>query len=120
MKDKDYNQVLKETLDNALESLSKHMIAKGQEVAFFLHENECLIEYTNETKTVSYAIVLEAQKVGKTKKLYFRKYDLTNRSLNSIKRQAYWELIDVTIGTFLLTAVVADDETLMKLSTKRD
>ena len=116
MKDKDVAEVLKSSIEQSLESLSKHLINKGMRSAFFLHEKEDIVEVIEDKKYPQYGIVLEAQTDGKTKKLYFRKYDTGVRSLNSIKRQAYQELLDVVMGTFLVTAVNASDEVLKNLS----
>lgn len=116
MKDKEVAQVLKSTVEKSLESLSKHLLTRGMRSAFFLHEKEDIVEVIEGKKFPQYGIVVEAQTDGKTKKLYFRKYDTGVRSLNSIKRQAYEELLDVVIGTFLVTAVNASDDVLKNLS----
>jgi hypothetical protein len=116
MKDKEINIALKTTIENSLKTLSEHLIAKGVASAFFLHEKEDLVEEIDGKKYPFYGISLEAQTTGQTKRLFFRKYDTGTRSLNNIKRQAYQELLDVAMGTFLITAVNASDETLKNLS----
>jgi hypothetical protein len=120
MKDKEIAKVLKESIESSLKSLSLHLVNTGVASAFFLHEKEDLIEEIEGKKYPMYGILLEAQTKGTTKKLYYRKYDTGTRSLSAIKAQAYQELLDVVMGTFVVTAVNASDETLRKLSITKE
>lgn len=116
MKTKHINEILWGQITKSLETLSVHMNAKGQRVAFFAHENEAIHETVDTKTTVSYGFLIESQTDQRTRKLYFRKYDLSNKSLNDVKCTAYLEFLDVITGCFLITALSASDETLMKLS----
>jgi hypothetical protein len=117
MKDKIKVEVLREAIERSLLVLSTHLTSKGIESAFFLHEKEDIKEKVEDKNEISYGILIEQQLSGKTRKIYYRRYDVTNKSLNAAKLIAYQELMDVMAGSFLITAMNASDEDLKKVST---
>jgi hypothetical protein len=120
MKSKVKVEVLKEAIERSLLVLSTHMVSKGIECAFFLHEKGDILEEVEGKNKVSYGILIEQQVPGKTRKIYYRRYDVTHKSLNDAKAIAYQELLDVFTGAFLVTAMQSKDEELLKLSTSKE
>ena len=121
MKSKIHVEVLRENVERATLNISRHLQSKGEMIAFAVYENPCIQETVNDKIIVSYGILLESEtELTGIKKLYFRKYDLSNRSLNDVRKQAFEELFDVLVGCFVTTAYTAPDELLKRLSTTRD
>lgn len=65
---------------------------------------------------VASVIVREEGKQPEFKKLYDRSYKLVGRKLTEVREQAYAELLDVVVATFLLSAYRTPVETLQEVS----
>ena len=108
MKSKIYLDVLRVQLSKSLELLSEQF-----EVKFWAEEKDDVIV---DGKKV-FALQLFQQTEREDRRLWLRHYPDNS---NDTKANAYSELFDIIIGTFLINASRTDDKTLQELSTKKN
>lgn len=110
MKSKQYSEALRTQLQKSLIVLNQSF-----ESDFRLEEKE----FKDPTGTLLYGLMLTQMLKEGEKRIWFRTYPTTG-SKNNMMAQAYTELFDVIIASFLAQASRADSRTLEALSNNKN
>lgn len=123
MKSKVVVEVLRDQTEKSLALLTQYFSTKENKVVYSLSEAENLFDKVDGKDIPVYGLMIELDTLSEGKKvnrkLYYRRYKITG-SLNDIKANAFKELADIMMGSFLINATRSDDATLEKLSKTKE